>query len=415
MRKLIIVATTLVPSVALAGGYAIPNEDARDLALGQAAVADQTDAGAVILNPAALAGPEGLGLSGSLELLRNDTDWSDPSLGNSSLVAKTNTPPAGAISFGQHLGNGMAYGVGVGMSVAGGGSLIWPNGWQGQDYIQSVEQKVYLIGAGAAFQPLPYVKVGATFLRYQAEEELHQELNYLDHEGDAGLALSGGASTFGVGIEVRVPQIPLTLAASYKHSANLGLAGHAHFEGVPAQLSPMIHDQSVTEALKIPNVLDLGAAYAIDRHLKVMFDYTFERWTVYPEDRFVGSDGFTVVVPRDYHNAHIFRFGVEWAHPRFLPALTLRAGIIRSLSNQPTETVSPSLTDGNSTAPSIGLGFDFLRSLRLDVGYQHAFFDDVTASGTEALPGTYKTHVDIFSIGLNWRTDLLGCHHHDPQ
>ena len=278
MRNLIIVVTTLVPSVAFAGAYAIPNENARDLALGQATVADQTGPEAVILNPAGLAGPEGLAVSGSIEFLRNVTDWSDPSLGNASLVPQTTTPPAGAISFGQHLDHGMAYGVGVGMVVAGGGSLIWPNGWQGQDYIQSVKQQVFLIGGGAAFQPLPYVKVGATFLRYQVEEELHQEINFLDHEGDGGLALSGGASTFGVGIDIHIPKTGLSLGGSYKHLANLGLEGHAHFTGVPAQLSPMIHDQAVSEDLKIPNVLDLGAAYAFDRHLTVMFGYTFERW-----------------------------------------------------------------------------------------------------------------------------------------
>jgi long-subunit fatty acid transport protein len=65
------------------------------------------------------------------------------------------------------------------------------------------------------------------------------------------------------------------------------------------------------------------------------------------------------------------------------------------------DTVSPSLTDGSSWAFSVGAGYNILPHLRVDVGYQHAFFDTVTASGTEAFPGSYDTHVDLLSIGIN--------------
>ncbi len=410
MNKLILCTTVLVPAAAFAGGYAIPNENARDLALGQSATADQDGPEAIFLNTAALAGPEGLAISASGELLVNQTTWSDPALGTADLIPQANLPPTGAVSFSSKLSNGMGWGVGVGAGVPGGGALVWPNGWQGQEFIQSVKQQVFLIGAGAAFQPLPYLKIGATFLRYQAEEELHQSINYLDHEGDAALGLSGGASTFGLAAEFKVPTIPLKIGVEYKHSGALGLTGDAHFSNVPPAFTPMIHDQGVSEALTVPNVLDVGAAYEVMPHLKVMFDYTFERWSVYNQDKFVGTDGFTVVVPRNYNDAHIFRFGGEWKHVPFLPALTLRLGFIRSLSNQPTDTVSPSLTDGDSTALSVGAGYNILKNLRVDLGYQHAFFDMVTASGTETFPGSYSTHVDLVSIGINWRTDL-GMHH----
>ena len=95
----------------------------------------------------------------------------------------------------------------------------------------------------------------------------------------------------------------------------------------------------------------------------------------------------------------------------FLPALTMRAGLLRSISDQPKGTVSPSLTDGNSWAISLGGGYNINDALRLDVGYQHALFDSVTASGMSqsgivAFGGTYDTSVDLLSIGVNWRTDL---------
>jgi len=413
MRTLIIATTLLVPVAASAGGYVIPNENARELGLSQAAVADQTGAEALFLNTAALAGQDGLNVSVSGELLVNRTDWSDPAQspnGNASLQ-QVNTPPLIAVSYGRKLDNGMAWGAGIGMGVPAGGSLKWPGGWAGQTKIVSVKQLVFAMSAGAAFQPLPWLKLGASYVRFQAQEELHQSINYLDHFGDAGLAMSGGANGFGLSAEVRVPTLPLSFGVNYSHSAALGLEGHAHFQDVPSEFQSLLHDQAVTEDLTIPNVLFIGAAYEVMPDLKVMAAWNFERWSVYKSDKFVGSDGFVVEVPREYNNAQVFRVAGEWQKAPFLPALTMRAGLLRSISDQPKGTVSPSLTDGNSWAISLGGGYNINDALRLDVGYQHALFDSVTASGMSqsgivAFGGTYDTSVDLLSIGVNWRTDL---------
>src|SRR6185369_5995745 len=124
----------------------------------------------------------------------------------------------------------------------------------------------------------------------------------------------------------------------------------------------------------------------------------------YKEDKFVGSDGFSVSVPRNYTNSKVIRIGGEWKGVPFLPQLTLRAGILRSISDQPTDTLSPSLTDASVWAPSIGAAFHVMSNLSVDIAYQHAFFDTVTANPmSEAFPGTYKTNVDTVSLGIYWR------------
>jgi long-chain fatty acid transport protein len=266
-----------------------------------------------------------------------------------------------------------------------------------------VKQQVFQIGAGAAFQPLPYLKLGASFLRYQLAEELHLSLNYLDHYGDAGLGLAGGASTFGVAGEFTVPTIPLTIGVTYKHTGDMTLTGDSHFTSVPAGYQAMLHDQRVTEKLTVPSELYIGAAYEVIPDLKIMAAYSFERWSVYTSDTFVGDDGFMAVVPRNYNNAYVIRLAGEWQKTPFLPELALRLGALRSMSSQPSETVSPSLTDGESTAFSVGAGYTVMPDLRIDLGAQFAFFDKVTASGPEAFPGSYKTTVQLISIGANYR------------
>lgn len=404
MRTLIITATILAPAAASAGGYLIPSSDPRALAVAQAGVADESGASAVSLNTAALAGQDGLAVAVAGELLNNRTEWSDPSLGTASLSG-TSMPPSVAISYGSKL-LGHGWGIGVGLGAPAGGLLQWPGGWAGQESIQSVDQKVLAISAGAALQVLPFLKLGASYVRFQATEELHQSLNFLDHYGDAGLAMSGGADSFGVAAEVRVPNMPLSFGITYSHAADIGLSGHVHFTQVPAAFQTLLHDQDVTETLLIPDVVFAGAAYEVMPNFKIMAAYSFEHWSDYKEDKFVGSDGFSVSVPRNYTNSHVVRLGGEWKELPFLPQLTVRAGILRSISDQPTDTLSPSLTDASVWAPSVGAAFHVTANLSVEGAYQHAFFDTVTATGMEALPGSYKTNVDTVTLGVSWRSDV---------
>ncbi|HEY5950531.1 MAG TPA: outer membrane protein transport protein [Kofleriaceae bacterium] len=405
MNKLIIAITISTPAAAFAGGYLIPNETARELATSEAGVAAQDGAEAILLNVAALAGQQDLNVSLNGELLVNQTDWTDPSMGSSSLVTVPTYPPAGAVSYGDTLPNGMGWGLGAGMSVAGGASLKWPNGWPGQEAAQNVEQQAFEIGLGGAIQPLPYLKLGAAYLRYHVVEELHQSINYLDHYGDAGVALSGGGNGFELGAEFKVPTIPLAFGANYKHSVDVALEGDAHFTAVPTSFQPMIHDQGVTQNMTIPNILIVGAAYDVIPNLKLMAAYTLERWSVYKNDTLVGSDGFMVVVPRNYNNASVYRLGAEWQRTPFWNPLTLRAGALLNVSPQPTDTISPTLTDSDALGLSIGAGYHASNRLRFDIGYQHFFMATVKASG-DAFPGSYSSSADMVSLGLNWRTDL---------
>jgi len=398
-------ALWLTPLSGLAGGYAIPNENARDLALSQSAEAAQNGPEAAYQNPAALAGLEGLSASVSVEGLYNVTRWSDPNLGTASLDPKWNTPPQAAVSWGHKLPNDMAYGLGVSLVVPGGGSLNWPANWPGSQRIQTVTQEVYLVEASLAFQPVSFIKLGGGLLYYRATEDLTQKLGFVSSTGDAELGLAGGAVSYSAAAQVDVPGVPLSLAFTYFHKGDLNLRGNAHFSGIPASFQALLQDQGVGEHVVVPNNIFVGAAYKVQKNLQVMATWNLERWINYNQDQFIGDLGFTVTVPRHYVNAYVFRVGGEWTDA-LIPGLTLRLGGLRSISPQPTDTLSPSLTDGNSWALSAGAGYQIFKALRVDLGYQHGFFDAVTATGPEAFPGTYKTSVDLVSLGLTFHHDF---------
>jgi long-subunit fatty acid transport protein len=402
MRTLIAV-TLLCPAIALAGGWSIPNPDARALALAQAGVANQTGPEAISMNVAGLAGQQGFAVTGSLQLIDNKTSWSDPALGSASTDTHPTFPPIVAASYGGALSNGMGWGVGAGFSALGGGSLFWPEGWPGRFHVETVNQQVVMFRGGAAIQPLRWLKVGAGGTYYRASEKLTQAMNFAGQEAQAEVGVAGGAAGYALSLEAAVPGVPLKFGADYRSRGDLTLKGKAHFANVPPPFQTQLQDQGASTKVVVPPELNLGLSWQATPHLEVLVGFTLEGWHVYKADDFVGDKGFSVHVARNYNDAYDYRLGVEYAGDPALRGLSLRAGAFRSVSEQPSDTLSPSLSDASSWNGSVGVGYQVFKGLRADLAYQYSRFDSVTASGTDALPGTYRTRVNLVSLGINWR------------
>jgi len=402
MRSLLAV-TLLWPALALAGGWSTPNPDARAMGMAQAGVANQTGPEAVSMNLAGLAGQQGFALTGSLQVIDNQTSWSDPGMGSATTLSHPAFPPLLAASYGGTLSNGMAWGAGVGFNALGGGSLYWPDGWPGMFTVETVNQQVVMFRAGGAIQPLTWLKVGAAFSYYRATEELTQAMSFAGQVAQAEVGVAGGAPSYALSLEVAVPGVPLKFGADYRGQGDLTLKGDAHFSNVPPPFQTQLQDQGASTKVIVPPELNLGLSWQATKHLEVLVGFTLEGWHVYKEDAFIGDKGFAVTVPRNYNDAYDYRLGVEYAGDPALKGFSLRAGVFRSVSEQPTDTISPSLSDASSWNGCLGAGYNVNKGLRIDASYQYAKFDEVTSSGNEALPGTYKTSANLFSLGVSWR------------
>jgi long-subunit fatty acid transport protein len=401
--KTLVALALLSPSAALAAAYAIPTQSPRDLALQQSAVAAQEGPGAVMGNIAALARQDGLSATAALQVIDNRTDWSDPILGSEKTLKHPVYPPTVALAWGGPLGNGMRYGLGAGFVVAGGGSMFWPEAWAGSTRIVEVDQRWFQGRAGAALQLAPWVRMGAGLVFYRVTEILRQDVNFISTVGSAEVGLAGNGYSFAASAEVDLPGLPLTFGLDYRHKGDLTLEGEAHFQNVPPAYQVTLQDQGAKQATSVPNELFLGAAWRISPGLRLTGAWSHERWVVYKEDRFVGDRGFTVTVPRNYRNGWVYRLGLEQEAPTWAPPLSLRVGVQRSISNPPTDTVSPTLPDASSWGLAAGAGWRVTPSLAVDAGYMLALLEDITATGNDAFPGTYRTKVHFFAVGLTWR------------
>jgi long-chain fatty acid transport protein len=391
----------LTPAVALAGGYQVPNTNPRDLGLANTTVSATEGAEATYVNTATLADHMGLDLTLSFAIVAFQSKWTDPT--NTSITTTTKTelavPPVAGAAYGFKVaGHGM--GIGVSLNIPGGGQIFWPQSWQGNGQIISVDRRIFQSTFGVGFEVIPQLKIGASFIYMQAVEQFIQALPFGATTGRADLGLAGGRPTFAVSVEAN-PIPDLSIGAQYQNLAEMLLNGNVHFSNVPTPFQTTLVDQTVKQELTFPNIVTAGISYKILNRARLLFAYQFTRFIVYQSDLFTGQlTGVTVVVPRDYHNENTMRLGGEiWA----VPWLRLFIGGQRDLTPQPTTTLSPTLPDSSSWSLGGGAALDLVPFLSLFAAYQYTWFDKVTTTGADAFPATYESNAQIGSVGAQFR------------
>jgi long-chain fatty acid transport protein len=407
MRTLVLGAV-LAPAVAWAGGYAVPNTNARDLSMAGSVVGGQKDATAAYVNPAALAGLDGFSLVVNGTVIDFRSKWTNPdptaNQSTSSLV-KGAFPPSLFASYGGNW-DGRGWGVGAGFNVPFGGNVYWPSDWAGRYDIQIVNRRVYGFYVTGGIQLLPQIKLGGGAVYYHTTEDLGQAFNFLSQQGSAELGTAGGKLSYDVSAELTpLASFPLTIGVDYKHKADQSLRGHAHFSNAPPALGPNTLDQALTHDLSVPNLLNVGIGYRVLPALLVTGAWTFDRFIVYKRDVFAGDAGTTVAVNRDYKNGYTFRFGAELEDA--IPRLTVRAGVLRDISPTRQRALSATIPDANTTAVALGIGFEIASHVKLNATYFHAFFDSTSTVGNEVFPGIYDTRANIYTIGVAWEPGAL--------
>ncbi len=403
-----LVIAVLLPAVALAGGYAVPNVSPRDLSMCGSLHAAQDDAGAAFVNPAALSRLDGISVSLAGAFIDIKSTWTGiapEAQGTATMLTKLAFPPAVFAGYGGRFSDGeLGWGVGLGMTVPFGGNVFWPDTWPGRFDIETVNRRIYGTYLTAGIQPLKWLRVGGGLIWYRGTEELSQKVNFLTTETTAKLATSGNKLSFDLSLELQ-PIEPLRIGVDYKHKADMSLTGDATFGGAPPQFAAQTLDQGVTHDLSMPNYFALGASWQFSPALLVTGAFTWDRFRVYDKDAFIGDKGAAIIVQRNYHNGYTFRLGAEAVA---MPRLKVRAGILRDIAPTPPEWLSPTIPDADVWAGSIGLGYTVMKGLDVNVAYFHAFFDTTTTPKTgpggtyNVFPGTYETRANIGSIGVSW-------------
>lgn len=458
MRKPVVAAILLGPSLALASGYALPNPHPRDLAVCASGVAAQSDASAAFTLPAALARIEGPSVRLGGGAVHVGATWTDPTPGatlppfislappvlgprapsTASLSNEWTGFPTVAASFGGKIPawGDRGWGVGIAVQPFGGTVLRWPSDWAGRYRVFDVNREVFSGTLTGGIEVIPRVRFGGGLVYYYTMETFKIALWQQGVAPPATLALpdataklgqlTGGAASFDLSLEVDpVEGIPLTLAVDYKHKASQHMSGPVSFSNlfpplaaVPGAVTSANH---ASQDLTIPNTLNIAAAYRVAKPWLVMATFTLDRWIVYDADVFSANNGAMVTIPRNYGNGQTYRAGVAWDA---LEMLTVRAGLQRDVSGLDRTVYHPSLPDASSWAGSLGLTWKFAKAFSVDAAGFYASLDKVTAApppGSSEPPspgpnpllptgtfrGSYEPNAWVFSASVNWHPHEL--------
>lgn len=428
MKKIIAIAClSLAAANALAEGYQVNSQSAKQAAMGHVGAAMHLGAESMHFNPAGLAfmqKPIDLSLGGTAV-------FSNISYKNGNYKAETDN----AISTPLYVYAGFKiydnFAAGISFNTPYGSSLAWEKNWKGAHLIQDIALKAYSIQPTFSYKILENLSVGAGMMIQFGTVELSRALlpvgslvpllgpNYADVV-PVQATLNGKANVrlgYNVGVMYDLNK-KLSFGVSYRSkvmmkvtegTASLEYASEAIKQAISSQVPPL--DKGTFKAeLPLPSNLNVGVAYHPTENWTVSGEVQFVGWAAYKELDLVFTEnvlqGNSLKAVKDYKNTRIYRVGAEY---KATHRLDLRAGIYYDESPVRSNLYNPETPGMDKIGISAGLSFRPLEYMSVDFAFLYtqglsrdgSYPDPVQPSQT--FDGRYSSNAISPSLGLSFR------------
>jgi long-chain fatty acid transport protein len=382
----------LVPAVARAGGFELPEQTAVSAGTGGAGVARAGDPGAAWHDPAALADGGGLRLDlslifarPSLEARALDGSWSQ------SNDAAWATPPHLDISYARDR-----WAAGISLGVPFGSGVTWPGDWAGQHEIVSTQLQVVRAAPFAAWS-FGALRVSAGVHVDTGRLQIARDLDFIDMEGSVAIDMSGT----GVGADAAVywePRPDVAVAAAYRSRTRIELTGGANFT-TPAAFSEKAPDQHASSTLTLPDQLVVGGRYTRGAYT-ALADVQLALWSTRAETRIDFEHEMTPDVEQHdgWTNAVAVRAGGEWTRGR----LVLRHGGFVDQTPAPAAHLAPTSPDSTRLGLSAGASWQVARGWYADGFVEAMWLLRRDTADPDALQASYGGRALLAGLGVRW-------------
>jgi long-chain fatty acid transport protein len=380
-------------SPAQAGGFLIYEMSAEAMGKASAVSASTQEPAAVFFNPGALTNQgHGVSLSGVAVLASSRFE---PAGGGDEVETTGGRFVLPTVFASARAHERVA--VALGVYPAFGLSVTWPEDWIGAEHTIKASIQTVNFNPTLAVTLVPGLSLGVGLQVVRSAVELKNALPAV--VGGTG-TLGGG--TWGVGANAgllyQVLPDRLNLAFAYRSRVNLSFDGRVDFDPNP-DFEPSLPDQGGGADITLPDILTLGVMWRPIPQLTLTFDPNLVLWSTF--DRLV-IDFESVedrILERNGNNTVTLRLGVDWATPQ--PGLSARLGLIFDQNPIPSETMAPSLPDGNRIDVGAGVGYRW-RWLKGDLGYLLVYFLPADATtGREGPEGTYRSIAHLFGLTVS--------------
>ncbi len=402
---------------AFAGGFYIPHQTARGVALSNALTAGVTDASAVYYNPAALSEVDGnqvLVTGTYIELIN--------SVGNSGRKAddkhEDNFLPS---LFGNYHIPGTDFTLGIGGYAPFGLATSYGGGFT-RFAARETQLKTLYITPAVAWHPSKYFSIGGGISFVHGSAILSRSFCLVPAPPPAGCGAEEkvritdqtNAYSYNVGILVK-PAKTVKIGFSYRGRADL------HFDDADTKFNGDIGTTKIkanVRPIPLPAIINLGVFWQMTPSWGAEIVYEYQHWSEFKDIRATFSSAPFGIFPRSFalneswKNSNTVRLGSFY---RLTKNIELRGGIGLEESPIPDRTLNPAIPGANLLTLNGGLGYKWEKFF-VDLGYQAVFYKTRQVSNSELEGGTapgfpfagapgkdkYKTFNNFVSVSLGY-------------
>lgn len=311
-------------------------------------------------------------------------------------------------------------GVGLGIFSPFGLSTNYDSAWVGRYHAIKSDLFSVNINPAVAWRITDKLSLGAGINAQYLKAELSNAVDFgaifatlgvpgMTPQGnDGAVSFKGDNWSWGYNLGALYEFTPATRGGmAYRSRIDHTLTGDADFSGVPAIPTGRFLDGGISSDVTLPESLSISLWHNFSPEVAAMADMTWTYWSTVDElrirfDNPLESDAVTTLDWKD-----TLRWSVGAV---YLPGdWTLRTGLSHDQSPVPDAARrTPRVPDHDRTWIAAGVGYKINEVWSVDVGYVHLFVKDAeirkSATGENtfrgALSGSYKSNVDIVSVGV---------------
>ncbi len=379
---------------AFAGGFMVPHQTARGLALSNALTAGVKDPSAVYYNPAALSEVDGnrLLINGSYINTVNSVKNNGRKARN-----KHNDNFITTLFANYHI-TGTDFTLGFGSYVPFGLATAYESSFV-RFAATKTELKTLNVTPAISWHPSEFFSVGAGLSFVHASTLLSQSLCFASVPGGCGsegrvrITDTANAFSYNVGVLLK-PHERLKIGLTYRARTDL------RFDSANVKFTALgpATTRADIKPIPLPPVIDLGVFWQMTPTWGLEFVYEFARWSEFKHIKATFSPtivqgggalvlpGFTF--PQDWKNTSTLRLGSFY---RLSENFEIRGGITVEEGPIPGRTLNPAIPGADLLTLNAGIGYKW-KKVTLDLGYMAVFYKNRRVSNME-LEGTPATGI----------------------
>lgn len=379
MKKIVLVLLllTLVSMEARGGGYQLNLFGIRQIGMAHIGTPYARDAANLAFNPGAAGFIPNSGIVGGSSFTFIDTGYLAPAPS----TYRENTEFGVNYPFNFHTvfrtddlipGN---WGIGLSVYTPYGSSVVWPEGWKNQFFLQEISLQSVYIQPSIGYQYNDIIGVGAGLIYGYGAVNLQRNLPVADQDGNyARVELDGDATAVGYNLGLMIRPAPeVTIGVGYRSQLDMEVEdGNASFS-VPSSLEGGFPPENTfTASLPLPWVLSFGLSAELSEVFTIAAQADLTGWDAYEELHLDFGENTEQLQdsrePRNYEDSWIFRLGGEYELTR---QTQLRAGVFYDMTPVQDGYMTPETPDSDRISFTAGLTHQLTENLGVNMSLMY--------------------------------------------